>query len=65
MNSVLILILSIPLIEIYLFIKIGSSIGAFNTITLIFLTAIIGIYFAKAQGISTLRAGIQSMYKNV
>ena len=64
MNSVLILILSIPLIEIYLFIKIGSSIGAFNTISLILLTAIIGVAYARFEGFNTLRSGITQLVKN-
>jgi len=64
MNTILLFLIGIPAIEIFVMIKIGQNIGAFNTITLIFLTAIIGIYFAKAQGLSTLRAGIQNMYKN-
>ena len=64
MNSVLIIILSIPLIEIYLFIKIGSSIGAFNTISLIFLTAIIGVAYARYEGFNTLRSGMTQLVKN-
>ena len=64
MNSVLILILSIPLIEIYLFIKIGSSIGAFNTISLILLTAIIGVAYARYEGFNTLRSGMTQMIQN-
>ena len=64
MNSVLILILSIPLIEIYLFIKIGSSIGAFNTISLILLTAIIGVAYARYEGFNTLRSGMTQLIKN-
>ena len=64
MNSVLILILSIPLIEIYLFIKIGSSIGAFNTISLILLTAIIGVSYARYEGFNTLRSGMTQMIQN-
>ncbi|MDC3145336.1 FxsA family protein [Candidatus Pelagibacter sp.] len=64
MNSVLILILSIPLIEIYLFIKIGSSIGAFNTISLILLTAIIGVAYARYEGFNTLRSGMTQLVKN-
>ena len=64
MNSVLILILSIPLIEIYLFIKIGSSIGAFNTIRLILLTAIIGVAYARYEGFNTLRSGMSQLVKN-
>ena len=64
MNSVLILILSIPLIEIYLFIKIGSSIGAFNTISLILLTAIVGVAYARYEGFNTLRSGMAQLVKN-
>ena len=64
MNTILLFLIGIPAIEIFVMIKIGQNIGAFNTILLIFLTAIIGIYFAKAQGLSTLKAGIQNMYKN-
>ena len=64
MNSVLILILSIPLIEIYLFIKIGSSIGAFNTISLILLTAIIGVAYARYEGFNTLKSGLSQLMKN-
>ena len=64
MNSVLIIILSIPLIEIYLFIKIGSSIGAFNTISLILLTAIIGVAYARYEGFNTLRSGMTQLVKN-
>ena len=64
MNSVLILILSIPLIEIYLFIKIGSSIGAFYTISLILLTAIIGVAYARYEGFNTLRSGMSQLIKN-
>jgi len=64
MNSVLILILSIPLIEVYLFIKIGSSIGAFNTISLILLTAVIGVAYARYEGFNTLRSGMAQLVKN-
>ena len=64
MNSVLILILTIPLIEIYLFIKIGSSIGAFNTISLILLTAIIVVAYARYEGFNTLRSGMAQLVKN-
>ena len=64
MNSVLILILSIPLIEIYLFIKIGSSIGAFYTISLILLTAVIGVAYARYEGFNTLRSGMNQLVKN-
>ena len=64
MNTVLILIVSIPLIEIYLFIKIGSQIGAFNTISLILITAIVGIMYARYEGFNTLRSGMSQIMKN-
>ena len=64
MNSVIFLILLVPIIEIYLFIKIGSQIGAFNTISLIFITAIIGVYYAKYEGLNTLRSAINQIVKN-
>ena len=64
MNTIFLFIVAIPAIEIFLMIKIGQNIGAFNTILLIFITAVIGIYFAKIQGLSTLRSGVLSMYKN-
>ena len=64
MNTFFIIILGIPAIEIFLLIKIGGKIGALNTITLIFLTAIIGIYYARIQGIQTLRSGIINLYQN-
>ena len=64
MNSFILLILLIPIVEIYLFIKIGSQIGAFNTISLIFLTAIIGIYYAKYEGFNTLKSAIKQTLKN-
>ena len=64
MNTVIILLISVPLIEIYLFIKIGSYIGAFNTISLILLTAILGIWYARYEGFNTLRSGITQMMKN-
>ena len=64
MNTALILVLSVPLIEIYLFIKIGSSIGAFNTISLILLTAIIGIAYARYEGFNTLKSGMSQLVKN-
>ena len=64
MNSVIMLILIVPIIEIYLFIKIGSQIGAFNTISLIFITAIIGIYYARIEGLNTIRSGILNIYQN-
>ena len=64
MNTLLILIISIPIIEIYLFIKIGSEIGAFNTISLIFITAIIGVLYARYEGFNTLRSGVSQLIKN-
>ena len=64
MNTVLLFLIGIPALEIFVMIKIGENIGAFNTVSLIFLTAIIGIYFAKMQGLNTLRSGIYSLYKN-
>ena len=64
MNSVLLSIILIPILEIYLFIKIGSQIGAFNTILLIFVTAIIGIYYAKYEGLNNIRSGFSQIFKN-
>ena len=64
MNTVLLLIIAVPTVEIFLMIKIGQNIGALGTIALIFLTAIIGMYFAKLEGINTLRSGINNLYKN-
>ena len=63
MNSVLITIILVPIIEIYLFIKIGGQIGALNTISLIFITAIIGIIYAKYEGLNTLRSGFSQLIK--
>ena len=64
MNTVLLLIILIPIVEIYLFIKIGSQIGAFTTISLIFFTAIIGVYYARYEGLNTLKSGVTQLYKN-
>ena len=64
MNSVILLILLVPIIEIYLFIKIGSQIGAFNTISLIFITAIVGLYYAKYEGLNTLKSAIKQIVGN-
>jgi len=64
MGSILITLICITIIEIYLFISIGSEIGAFNTILLIFLTAIIGIYYAKYEGLKTLKSGFIQLSKN-
>ena len=64
MNSFFILFIALPALEIFLFIKIGAQVGALNTVSLIFLTAIIGIYFAKLQGIQTLKSGMVNLYQN-
>ena len=64
MNTILISIIAVPVIEILLFIKIGENIGAINTILLIFFTAIVGVYFARVQGIRTLKSGIINAYQN-
>ena len=64
MSTLLILIIGIPLIEIYLFIKIGSAIGAFNTITLILITAITGIIYARHEGFNTLKSGFSQLIRN-
>ena len=64
MNALLLLIISIPLIEIYLFIKIGSQIGAFNTISLILITAFIGVIYARYEGFNTLKSGMSQLVKN-
>ncbi len=64
MNTVLILLIGIPLVEIYLFIKIGSQIGAFNTVLLIITTAIVGVAYARYEGFNTLKSGIGQIVKN-
>ena len=64
MNTALILIVGIPLIEIYLFIKIGSQIGAFNTVLLILTTAVVGVAYARYEGFNTLRSGLNQLVKN-
>ena len=64
MTTILLLLISIPLIEIYLFIKIGSYIGAFNTVSLILITAIVGIIYARYEGFQTLRSGMSQLIKN-
>ena len=64
MNSILLVIILIPVVEIYLFIKIGSEIGAITTILLIFTTAIIGVYYAKYEGLNTLKSGFIQLSKN-
>ena len=64
MNTAIILILGIPLIEIYLFIKVGSQIGALNTILLILFTAIVGIWYARYEGFNTLKSGMSQLVRN-
>ncbi len=64
MNSVLIVIIGLPILEIAVMIKIGQQIGTFNTILIIFFTAVIGIYYAKVEGINTIKAGMVNLYKN-
>ena len=64
MNTALILIIGIPLIEIYLFIKIGSQIGAFNTVLLILITAVVGVGYARYEGYNTLKTGMSQLVKN-
>jgi len=64
MNAILLSIVLVPIIEIYLFIKIGAHIGAFNTILLIFITAVTGIFYARYEGLNTLRSGFSQMIKN-
>ena len=64
MTTIILLLISIPLIEIYLFIKIGSYIGAFNTVSLILITAIVGIIYARYEGFNTLRSGMSQLIKN-
>ena len=63
MNSILLLIILIPVIEIYLFIKIGAQIGALTTILLIFITAVLGVYYARYEGLNTLKAGFVQLSK--
>ena len=64
MNTLFLLVLGIPIIEIYLFIKIGSQVGAFNTILLIFITAFFGIIYARYEGFNTLKSGMSQIVKN-
>ena len=64
MSTFLLLLIGIPIIEIYLFIKLGSQIGAFNTILLIFITAFFGIIYARYEGFNTLKSGMSQMVKN-
>ena len=64
MSTLLLLVIGIPVIEIYLFIKIGSQIGALNTILLIFITAFFGIVYARYEGFNTLKSGMSQMVRN-
>ena len=64
MNTVILSIILIPIVEIYLFIKIGTNIGTFNTISLVFITAIIGVIYARYEGLNTLRSGFSQLIKN-
>ena len=64
MNTILISIIALPIVEILLFIKIGENIGALNTILLIIFTAVVGIYFAKIQGLKTVKSGFVNLYQN-
>jgi len=64
MNTLLFIVIGIPIIEIYLFIKVGSQIGAFNTIFLIFITAFFGVIYARYEGFNTLKSGMSQMVKN-
>ena len=64
MNSLLLLVVGLPILEIAVMIKIGQQIGTFNTILIIFFTAIVGIYYAKVEGLNTIKAGMVNLYKN-
>ena len=64
MNPFFIIFICLPALEIYLLIKVGSQVGALNTVSLIFLTAIIGLYFVKHQGIQTIKSGMVNFYQN-
>ena len=64
MNTILISIIAIPIIEILLFIKVGESIGSINTILLIIFTAVVGVYFARIQGLRTIKSGFLNLYQN-
>ena len=64
MNSLLLLIIGLPILEILVMIKIGQQVGAINTILLIFITAIVGVYYAKIEGLNTLRSGFINIYQN-
>ena len=64
MNSLLLLLIAVPALEIFVFIKVGGIFGALNTILLIITTAVVGIYFAKLEGLNTIKSGIENVYKN-
>ena len=64
MNSFFLIFLGLPIIEVFLIIKIGGKIGALNTVSLIFLTAFVGIYFAKIEGVKTMKSGLVNFYRN-
>ena len=64
MNTFFLLFIGLPTLEIFLMIKIGGKVGALNTVALVFLTAIIGVYFAKLQGMQTLKSGMVNLYQN-
>ena len=64
MNTFFLIFIGLPAIEIFLMIKIGGKIGAFNTIALVFFTAILGIYYARIQGVQTLKSGLTNLYQN-
>ena len=64
MNTILLLLFGIPVLEIYLFIKMGSQIGAFNTILLVFITAFVGVIYARYEGFNTLKSGMSQIVKN-
>ena len=64
MNPFFLIFICLPALEIYLMIKIGGQVGALNTVALIFLTAVIGVYFAKKQGVQTLKSGVINLYQN-
>ena len=64
MNSLLLIIIGLPILEIWIMIKVGTQIGALNTILLIFLSAILGLYFARIQGLSTIKSGFYNLYQN-
>ena len=64
MNSLLLVIIGIPILEIIVMIKIGQQIGAINTVLLIFLTAVVGVYYARIEGLNTIKSGIVNLYQN-